>query len=80
MVRVVRRGRFSIYVYAEQGQRHHAAHCHVYWSDGESVVSVNSGRWITGDPLPPEARQLVGYYLVEIKAMWDRLNRQESGR
>ena len=40
LVRVVRRGRFSISVYADGGQRHHLPHRDVHWNDGEARVEA----------------------------------------
>ena len=52
MVRVIRRGRFSIYVLPENGGRHHLPHCHIVWSDGRSVLELPTFRLLAGHPLP----------------------------
>ena len=74
MVKVVQRGRFSIYVYAESGQPHHHPHCHVEWSDGSTVVRLPSGTRLAGDDLPTAARGLVNDAKGELIAAWNRLN------
>lgn len=74
MVKVVQRGRFSIYVYAESGQPHHLPHCHVYWSDGESVIGLARLSVLSGPPLPAAARELLRDYLADAKRAWTRLN------
>ncbi|MBA2446698.1 MAG: DUF4160 domain-containing protein [Chloroflexi bacterium] len=58
MVRVVGRGRFSVYVYAEAGQPHHLPHCHVRWSDGSTQVALPTLWVLAGDELPRPAREL----------------------
>ncbi|MDP9365587.1 MAG: DUF4160 domain-containing protein [Chloroflexota bacterium] len=80
MVKVVQRGRFSVYVYVERGERHHLPHCHVYWSDGESVVSLRDAELLRGDPVPPAARTLVREHLRDIRRAWDRLNPEETAQ
>lgn len=74
MVRVVTRGRFSVYVYAEVGQPHHLLHCHVRWSDSSSQVALPTLTVLAGDDLPTAARLLLVDNLGEICAEWDRLN------
>jgi hypothetical protein len=74
VVRVVQRGRFSVYVYAEAGQPHHQPHCHVYWRDGESVVDLVRLSVLAGQPLPPAARELIRDHLVDITNAWTLLN------
>jgi hypothetical protein len=78
MVRVVRRGRFTVYVYAEVGQPHHLPHCHVRWSDGSSQVALPTLTVLVGDELPRPARQLLWDYLEAICAVWNRLNPERS--
>jgi Domain of unknown function (DUF4160) len=74
MVRVVASGRFSVYVFAEEGQPHHLPHCHVRWSDGQAVVELPSRRRRSGHALPAAARQLLEDHAAEIEAAWNRLN------
>lgn len=74
MVKVAQRGRFSVYVYAEQGNRHHAAHCHVKWAEGEASVELIDRVVLAGEPLPAPARRLVEDFLDELRAAWDGLN------
>lgn len=50
MVKVIARGRFSVYVYADGRQPHHAAHCHVYWADGAASVALLTLLVLDGDP------------------------------
>ena len=80
MVKVVQRGRFAVYVYAERGERHHLPHCHVYWPDGESVVSLRDGELLRGDAVPAAARRLVREHLSEIRRAWASLNPEETER
>lgn len=74
MVRVISSGRFSVYVYHEEGQPHHLPHCNVRWSDGSSQVALPSLLVLAGDELPFPARRLLLDHLEEICAAWDRLN------
>jgi hypothetical protein len=74
VVRVVQRGRFSVYVYDERGERHHEPHCHVRWSDGEATVGLRTLNVLAGAALPALARRLVEDHEAEINAAWDRLN------
>jgi hypothetical protein len=74
MIKVVQRGRFSVYVYAEGGQPHQAAHCHVYWPDGAASVALPTLLVLDGDPLPPAARILLKESLAALRAAWDTLN------
>lgn len=78
MVKVVQRGRFGVYVYAERGERHHLPHCHMYWSDGESVVSLRDGELLRGDDVPAAARRLIQAHLGEIRRVWDSLNPEDA--
>jgi hypothetical protein len=80
LVRVVRRGRFSVYVYAEVGQPHHLPHCYVRWSDGSTQVALPTLRVLAGDDLPSQARQLLRENLEEIYAAWNLLNPERSVR
>ena len=74
VVKVVQRGRFRVYVYAEGGAPHHLAHCHVQWSDGATSVALRTLRVLDGDPLPPAARDLLGEHIDELYAAWNALN------
>ena len=78
MVRVAHRGRFSIYVYAEQGGRHHLPHCHVRWPDGEAQVELPNLAWLEGDTLPATARRLVEDHVANLVAAWNRLNPERT--
>ena len=80
MVQVVRRGRFSIYFYAEVGQPHHLPHCNVRWSDGSTQVALPTLRVLAGDDLPSQARQLLRDNLEETCAAWSLLNPERSVR
>jgi hypothetical protein len=80
MVRVVQRGRFSVYVYDERGERHHRPHCHVLWSDGEASVDLRTLDVLAGDALPALARRLVEDHEADITAAWDRLNPRRTRR
>ena len=74
LVKVVQRGRFSVYVYREVGQPHHSPHCNVRWSDGDTQVELPTLRRIIGTPLPGEAQRLLAEYRDEIVAAWNQLN------
>ncbi len=74
MVRVVRLGRFSAYVYAESGQPHYRPHCYVYWSDGESVVDLIRLAVLSGQRLPAPARDLLREHLSDNKRVWTALH------
>ncbi|MDP9365569.1 MAG: DUF4160 domain-containing protein [Chloroflexota bacterium] len=74
MVRVAQRGRFSIYVYVEQGGRHHLPHCHVRWPEGAARLALPNLNVFPGDELPATARRLVEEHKAEINAAWNRLN------
>ncbi len=74
MVKVAQRGRFSVYVYDERGERHHRPHCHVRWSDGEARVALPTLERLAGDELPAAARKLVEDHAADLAAAWDRLN------
>lgn len=80
MVRVAQRGRFSVYVYDERGERHHLPHCHVRWSDGEAQVELPGLERLKGDVLPATARRLVGEHVAELIAAWNRLNPERTIR
>jgi hypothetical protein len=74
VVRVVRRGRFSIYVLPEGGERHHLPHCHVVWSDGKSVLELPTFRFLAGQPLPAAAWDVIRESKSDIVAPWNLLN------
>jgi len=74
VVKVVERGRFRVYVYAEGGRPHHAPHCHCYWGDGDAMVDLDTLAVVAGDPLPKGAAALLREYVAEIKAIWTALN------
>lgn len=77
MVRVLRWGRYRIYVYKEIGNKHHEPHCHVDWSDGRTTVALDGLTVLAGSPLPTEVRVLLRRHLNELQATWDRLNAEE---
>ncbi len=74
MVKVVQRGRVSVYVYKESGHRHHLAHCHVYWPDGACVIGLTDARLLVGQEPPSDAWRLVRDHLEDLREAWDRLN------
>ena len=74
MVRVVQRGRYSVYVYDESGEPHHRPHCHVHWSGEQTSVALSDLTVLAGPPLPAAARQLLWDHIDEIRAAWNRLN------
>lgn len=74
MIKVVQRGRFRVYVYAEEGHRHHIAHCHVQWSNGATSVALRTLLVLDGDPLPAAARVLLDAHVAELRAAWNALN------
>lgn len=74
MVRVAQRGRFSIYVYVERGERHHLAHCHVRWSDGTTPVALPDLFVLGGDPLPRAAMLLLEEHRTALVDAWNLLN------
>jgi hypothetical protein len=78
MVKVVQRGRFRVYVWPERGQQHHLPHCHVFWSDGESVVALDTSQVLAGPDLPAEARDLIREHRSRIRRAWRRLNPKEQ--
>ena len=78
MVRVVNRGRFAVYVYAEVGQPHHLPHCHVRWSDGDAQVVLPTLRLLAGDTLPREAHRMLVEHVEEIIAAWECLNPERT--
>lgn len=80
MVKVVERGRFRVYVFDERGQPHHLPHCHVLWSDGKSVVSIDDLAVLAGNTLPAAARALLQEHQAEIHRAWQRLNGEERRR
>jgi hypothetical protein len=73
MVRVVTQGRYRVYVYPEQGGRHHAPHCHVEWADGSCVIDLDRLTVLRGRATP-QALQLVRHHLTQIRAAWDQIN------
>jgi hypothetical protein len=74
VVKVVERGRFRVCVYAEEGQRRHAPHCHVDWRDGDAVVEHDHLTVVAGDPLPKGARELLWEYKTGIETIWTMPN------
>jgi hypothetical protein len=74
VVRVVRDGRFSIYVLPEGGERHHLPHGHVVWSNGRTVLEIPGFRVLTGHPLPAAAWDVVRESKADIIAAWNLLN------
>jgi hypothetical protein len=75
---VAQRGRYSVYVYVEQGGRHHLPHCHVRWSDGEAQVELPNLAWLEGDAWPATARRLVEDHVADLVAAWNRLNPERT--
>ena len=73
MSRVCGNGRFSVYVYDEQGVRHHLAHCQVRWADGDAQVALPSLTVIAGT-LPRAARSLLIANLDLICEEWEKKN------
>jgi len=78
VVKVVERGRFRVYVYSEQGQRHHRPHCHVYWDGTSSVVGLVDYAVLRGAPLPRRARQLVEDHFHDLWRVWSDLNEERD--
>ncbi len=74
MVKVAQRGRFSVYVYDETGERHHLPHCHVRWEDRWTVVELPRLHVLIGPELPAAARESLRDHLAELRAAWNRLN------
>jgi hypothetical protein len=69
---IVRDGKFSIYVYADD---HNPPHCHVFWGgDKEAVVDLNPVAQSEGDRLPRAGLELVRDHLAELLDAWNRLN------
>jgi hypothetical protein len=61
-------------VFAEEGGRHKAAHCHVSWPDGDARLSLPSLRKIVGVSPPGQAIALAREYLPELCDEWTRQN------
>lgn len=80
MVKVAQRGRYSVYVYDERGERHHRPHCHVRWPDGEARVALPTLELLAGDDLPAAARELVEEHAVDLHEAWNRLNPRSTAR
>ena len=74
MVRVLQRGRFSVSIYDEFGERHHLPHCHVRWPDGDAQVELPTLIVLDGDDLPRAAVDLLRANLAELRRVWNRLN------
>jgi len=74
VVRVMSRGRFSVYVYAEVGQPHHLPHCHVMWPEGSAQVALPTLALLAGPRLPGAARVLLLDNLERLCDTWDTLN------
>jgi hypothetical protein len=74
VVRVAQRGRFSVYVYDETGERHHAAHCHVRWVGGRTAVELPDLGILAGPSLPAEAWELLNESKADLIVTWNRLN------
>ncbi len=73
MVRVVSQGRYRIYVWAEEGVRHHRPHCHVEWADGRCVVALDTLDVLAGHATPAALHLVVAHW-DELQAAWSRLN------
>lgn len=69
-------GTHQVYVYANDSNPHHLAHCHVYWDghDCSSVVSILDLSVIVGDRLPRAARRLLAANVPLLLAQWHALN------
>jgi len=78
MVRVIRRGRYRVYVFPESGERHHRPHCHIYWPDGSAVVALDDLRVLEGDRLSTEARALLQEFEQALWQAWSALNTEGS--
>jgi hypothetical protein len=64
---VAQRGRFSVYVFPEEGQPHSRPHCHIYWVDGAASVDLLNFAVLAGDPVPAEGRELLEINAARIK-------------
>jgi hypothetical protein len=76
MPKILDNGTFGVYVYANDQNRHHLAHCHVYWdgNDHASVVSLPDLVVVVGDNLPRAARRYLRANVDALTAAWRRLN------
>lgn len=74
MVRVIRRGRYRVYVYKEIGGRHSEPHCHVFWPDGETSIDLKTLTVLDGDRLPALAIELLAEFEDELWRVWKALN------
>lgn len=66
-------GNYRVYVWAEEGGKHHRPHCHVFWPDGRCVVAIDTVEILAGTP-SSRAVQIVSAHLDIIRAEWARLN------
>ena len=65
----------AIYVYSsEVFQPHHLPHCHVRWSNGETVVAIPTLRTIVGKRLPKGTKKLLLNHFNDICKAWNKLN------
>jgi hypothetical protein len=67
-------GAFAVYVYAESGNPHKVAHCHVRGKEVTTVVSIPSQVVLAGPKLPKNVRQELQARMEEVMQGWDRLN------
>lgn len=73
MVKVVERGRYSVYVFDEARSPHHLPHCHVRWAGSSASVALWDFQ-VLGGVLPASALGLLEDHADEIRAVWNRLN------
>ena len=67
-------GAFAVYVYAERGNPHKRAHCHVRGKEVTTVVSIPTQVILAGPKLPKNVRQELQVRMEEVMQGWDRLN------
>jgi len=67
-------GAFAVYVYAERGNPHKGAHCHVRGKEVTTVVSIPTQIVLAGPKLPKNVRQELQARIEEVMQGWDRLN------
>jgi hypothetical protein len=75
MPAVLRFGRYTVYIYAEDTDRHHLPHCHVRWADGSAVVAL-TGMLVLAGNLPRATRTVLREHAAELVTEWNRLNPQ----
>jgi hypothetical protein len=67
-------GAFVVYVYAERGNPHKSAHCHVRGKGVTTVVSIPMQVILAGPKLPKSVREELRARMQEVMEGWDRLN------